>query len=475
MNSLMIPMIGLGVILLFGAIYLIFSKPKNGSTTKVTQSQNKTNTGKTSSGAESINKEDVFKFMEFEKVQDNMIVQQKGTRYTMVMKCKGINYDLMSEVEQLAVEEGFITFLNTLKYPIQLYVQAQNIDLKEAISKYKENTSSLQAEYMEVTEEFNSVREAFDATDEELNEVTEKREKVLNVYEYANDIINYVEKLSLNKSLLQRSFYILVSYNSSEISSAEKFSKDEKVSICYNELLTRCQSILSGLSSCSVSGVILNSNEVAELLYTAYNRDDKNFLNVKEAIDSGFYRLYSTSEDAFLKKQEMLQEAINNEAKIKAIEAIKIAIDDGTYAPPSGESLGIAEEISKQAYNKLSKEKELPNEIKEKAKKILVDDYRAVKQNLVSKISEEIETKKEEIKNVEKVNGKIETSEINNKDIKKDSETLKETLVEEKIKNENKILEDELIIKKENTEEKKYENANIDISETTNNNDDSIV
>ena len=64
---------------------------------------------------ESIRKEDMFKFMEFDRILDDMIVQKGGVRFTKAIKCKGINYDLMSEVEQLAVEEGFITFLNTLK------------------------------------------------------------------------------------------------------------------------------------------------------------------------------------------------------------------------------------------------------------------------------------------------------------------------------------------------------------------------
>ena len=81
-------------------------------------------------------KEDVFDFMEFDEISDNMIIQNKGTRYTMMIQCKGINYDLMSDVEQLSVEEGFITFLNTLTSPIQLYVQAQNLDLKGTIKVY---------------------------------------------------------------------------------------------------------------------------------------------------------------------------------------------------------------------------------------------------------------------------------------------------------------------------------------------------
>ena len=73
--------------------------------------------------------DDVQKFMEFDRIEDDMIIQEKGNRFVMALKCQGINYDLMSENEMLAVEEGFSNFLNTLKWPIQLYVQARSLNL----------------------------------------------------------------------------------------------------------------------------------------------------------------------------------------------------------------------------------------------------------------------------------------------------------------------------------------------------------
>ena len=69
----------------------------------------------------------MFKFMEFDGIEDNMIVQDGGKRYLMVLECKGVNYDLLSEVEKNGVEQGFIGFLNALKFEVQLYVQRKPI------------------------------------------------------------------------------------------------------------------------------------------------------------------------------------------------------------------------------------------------------------------------------------------------------------------------------------------------------------
>lgn len=382
--TLIVPIIMLVILAIFGLFFAIYAKKqKEGLDGKKYNESSKKSNDKKEKNHE-IRKEDVFDFMEFDEISDNMIIQNKGTRYTMMIQCKGINYDLMSDVEQLAVEEGFITFLNTLTSPIQLYVQAQNLDLKGTIKVYKEHVDKIRDEFENVNQEYNRVNEAFDSTDEEIKAVEKERNKTLNVYEYASDIVNYVERISLNKSLLQRTFFVLVSYNSSEISSIDRFSKEEIRNICYNELVTRAQSIINGLASCSVAGRILNSNEVADVLYTAYNRDDKGLMSVKEALESGFYRLYSTSEDIFLKKQKKLQEEIDNEAKIKALEALKESIKEGEYISPRIKQLDIEEQVSKKA-SEIVRRENVPIDIKERANEKLVNDFRKTKKDILDK------------------------------------------------------------------------------------------
>ena len=90
------------------------------------------------------NKESIFKFMEFDEIKDNMIVQKNGKRYLMAIECQGINYDLMSGLEKNSVEQGFLQFLNTLRYPIQIYVQTRTVNLGSSINTYKERVNNMQ-------------------------------------------------------------------------------------------------------------------------------------------------------------------------------------------------------------------------------------------------------------------------------------------------------------------------------------------
>ena len=273
------------------------------------------------------NKHDVMKFMEFDKIEDDMIIQENGNKFIMVLRCQGINYDLMSETEMLAVEEGFSNFLNTLKYPIQLYVQARSLNLEESIKSYKDRLGLLREEYNKTETAAYNTKRANKLTLKEKEAIDFEVRKKRILLEYGADIINYVEKMSLNRNILQRKYYVVVSYYASELGLATNFTKEEAHDLAYSELYTRCRSIASALTPCGVESSIMKSDELAEMLYIAYNKDDADVFNIKKAIDNGFYRLYSTAQDVLEKKQIAIDNAVREQAVVEAELALKKAVE----------------------------------------------------------------------------------------------------------------------------------------------------
>lgn len=440
-DAIMLIIFGVAI-LVVGLIFMLTSKKGakkevksnvpagNASVPASTSKKTETTSAYKKNADANVNKDDIFNFMEFDKIQDNMIIQQKGEKYTAVIKCKGINYNLMSEVEQLSVEEGFMTFLNTLKFPIQLYVQAQTVNLKSNIQEYKENMKGIHEEFDETNMEYNTLLNSLESTDEEIQDAEDKKNSILNVLEYGQDIVRYVERLAVNKSMLQRSFYVLVSYYKSELTNASNFNKEELLDICYSELFTRVQSIMSGLSMCSVTAEILKSNDIAELLYSAYNRDDKNNMSVQQALEAGFYRLYSTSEDAITKKHKKLLETIKQEAEYKAVVALNKAIDEGTLTTQADIEDSFDQETSKQAIEIVKRER-VSDKIKQNAKQIIVDEYKKNKKARLEKQEKEIESAREQLKKVKEKAGEIEETVIEEK-----IETVEQPIVEEIKENE---------------------------------------
>lgn len=271
-------------------------------------------------------KEDVKKFMEFDEIEDDMILQDDGKRYVMVLRCTGINYDLMSEPEMLAVEEGFGNFLNTLKYPIQLYVQSRSLDLETGINAYHERLLKLKNDYDKFANSVSQAKQSPKITQEQKGRMEFELKKKRVLLDYGADIVSYIEKMSKNRNILQRKYYVVVSYQTSELGLTTSFTKDEARDVAYSELYTRCKSIQAALAPCGIECELLRSEDLAELLYIAYNKDEADTYSVRKAIENGYYRLYSTSEDIQTKKRKALDKEIEEKAIAMAEEALTNAI-----------------------------------------------------------------------------------------------------------------------------------------------------
>ena len=267
-----------------------------------------------------LSKESIYKFMEFDEIKDNMIIRKNRTQYVMVIQCQGVNYDLMSEEEKVAVEEGFVQFLNTLRFPIQLYVQTRSLNLKDIIDEYKVKVSAIATDI----EKLNSrIANAKAKGNEKLRQRLEfEKLRKSRVLDYGINISDYVARMSLNKNILQQKNYVIVSYYSSEISAAADATPDELDNIAFSELYTRAQSTIHALQASGVNGKILDSENLAELLYVAYNRDDSELIQFSKALDSQYDALYSSGKDVLEKKQEKLDAIVNAEAIELATDSI---------------------------------------------------------------------------------------------------------------------------------------------------------
>ena len=265
--------------------------------------------------------ESVMDFMEFDKVEDNMIVAKNGAKYIMVVECQGINYDLMSEIEKNAVEEGFVQFLNTIRYPIQIYVQTRTINLENSIQTYKDRVKQIEDNFQRQEQRYREMRSSGRYTKEQLDSAYYELTKQRNLTEYGKDIIFSTERMSLNKNVLNQKYYIIVPYYPEELGQND-FDKQEIQNLAFSELYTRAQSVIRTLAACDVNGKILTSNELVDLLYVAYNRDEQEVYGIDKALRAGYDELYSTAPDILDKKMRTLDSQIEQEAFKKANEKV---------------------------------------------------------------------------------------------------------------------------------------------------------
>lgn len=315
MLSIIVMILFIILLVLIMAYFLIpnKSKVKKGDTEKAEVNES------TKSG---YNIQSVFKFMNFERIEDNMIVQKKGKRFLMVVECQGINYDLMSEVEKNAVESGFIGFLNSLKTPIQIHIQTRTINLENSISGYKERIKNIESELNTQEEQLRQMQKQGNVTEKQLMNKQMEVVRLRNLYLYGKDIVRNTESMSLNRNILRKKYYIIVSYYYSTNENDELLSDEEIRDVAFSELYTKCQSMVRVLSTTGVTGKVLDSYELADLLYNAYNRDSAETFGINKAVDAGYDELYVTSQDIIDKKIKTIDRAIEQKAVEIAEDAI---------------------------------------------------------------------------------------------------------------------------------------------------------
>lgn len=288
---------------------------------KKAEEEERVATGTTTKVATEYTKKSIFKFMQFDKIEDNMIVQDNGQRYLMVIECEGVNYDLMSQVEKTAVESGFVQFLNTLRYPIQLYTQTRTVNIGDSIQNYKNRLAITKKELDSKQQEYNRLLKTENYNEKQAEVLRKELLRIKHLYEYGQDVVDNIQKTSQNKNVLRKHYYIVVPYYASEVGS-DLLDEEEKKSMIFSELYTRAQSLIRALFACEMKCKILNSNELVELLYIAYNRDESEIYSVEKAIRAGYNELYTTAPDVLDKRIKALDKQIEENATALAKEAI---------------------------------------------------------------------------------------------------------------------------------------------------------
>ena len=192
------------------------------------------------------------------ELRDNVVIMKDGS-FRAVVACKSINFDLMSEVEREGVEYSYQNFLNSLKFTTQILIRSQRVDIGPYI--------------------------------ERLSEIRRNNDNML-LGVLMDDYINFIDILSQEANIMDKSFFIVVPYYSSAEAEAglqetknlfKVFSNAKAVEAtridratydkALSELTTRVDTVMSGLFQIGIHSVRLKTKELAELYYNFNNPD----------------------------------------------------------------------------------------------------------------------------------------------------------------------------------------------------------
>lgn len=198
--------------------------------------------------------------LQIAEIRDGIVIMSDGSFRSVVM-VKSINFDLMSQGEQEAVEFSYQGFLNSLYFPIQIFIRSQKVDLQPYIAKLdkirSEHDNMLLALLME----------DYIGYIDQLGQQTNIMDKKFYV------VIPYFPTVDIQKGLTQSKNFITGVVSLFDKKEQHVVINEEDLEKAKTELRNRVQAVLSGLLQSSIQGLPLDTQELIELYYDTYNPD----------------------------------------------------------------------------------------------------------------------------------------------------------------------------------------------------------
>src|SRR6056297_2836571 len=194
------------------------------------------------------------KHLNISEIKNDCLVLQNGA-LRAVLLTSSLNFALKSQDEQKATVNGYIQFLNSVDFPIQILIQSRPFNIKPYLSRLQQRKR------------------------EQTNELLRQQTK---------DYINYVQDLVELGGIMHKRFYIIVPYNPMGEKGEGFFSKlfnlfsatktielkSKKFEKYREKLFKRVDKITSLISGVGLKAVPLDTQSLIELFYSSYNPEE---------------------------------------------------------------------------------------------------------------------------------------------------------------------------------------------------------
>ncbi len=197
--------------------------------------------------------------LKISEIRDGVVIMNDGTFRSVIM-CKTINFDLMSQGEREAVEFSYQSFLNSLYFPVQIFIKSTKVDMRpylERLNKIRlEHDNMLLALLMEDYIEFMAVLT-------QQTNIMDKKFYMVIPYTPPNTTAQTVQK---GKSFFDNIF----GFNKKQETVVIDEATLEKAK---TELRNQVQAVLNSLTQMGIQALPLDTQELIELYYDVYNPD----------------------------------------------------------------------------------------------------------------------------------------------------------------------------------------------------------
>lgn len=192
-------------------------------------------------------------FVPVRDIRDNVVILKNG-QMCMVLLASSINFALKSLDEQRAILGQFQSFLNTIDFSLQFYIQSRRLNIQPYLDQLMQREPEQDNDLMRI----------------QLREYME-----------------FIRTFTTEVDVMSKSFFVIVPYSSAQIDFSSNigavFGKKKDLNIVDTrfeegrmQLEQRSALVEQGLSRIGVRTIALKNEELVELYYHIFNPGDPN-------------------------------------------------------------------------------------------------------------------------------------------------------------------------------------------------------
>lgn len=195
----------------------------------------------------------VMDFLPFEKISRHFI-ELGNYRYRCIVEASSLNYWLMTDIEQEMAEASFRSFLDSLDFPIEIYVQTREFDTEEMLSDLEKR----------------------------IEASCVKNPALIGYGEMYLSEMSEITKRFGNSKVKKK--YIIIPFDEEDMGDMSELTGDELEEFAKEELLQRASVVIGGLRGVGLSAELLSETEISEVIYSYLHR---NSFRIADDIVSG--------------------------------------------------------------------------------------------------------------------------------------------------------------------------------------------
>ncbi len=179
-------------------------------------------------------------FVPISEIRNGVIILNDGSMRA-ILSSTSINLSLKGEDEQIGIITGFQTFLNSLDFNIQIFLQSKKLDIRNYLNLLKERQKLVEEDLLKIQ-----------------------------IKEY----IEFIQKFTDEQNIMTKNFYIVVPYEIPSVTGKSKRISEEEFKKNANQLMQRVSIVSGGLTSLGLIVKKIETEEVVDLFYKLFNPNE---------------------------------------------------------------------------------------------------------------------------------------------------------------------------------------------------------